>query len=416
MRPHFAAVLLLTILLFSCGLFQSQSSFPIVAWYGPESYSPTTKQFNLLRQAGFTHSLTPGGSYADHAQSLAAADSAGIKLILGDRRFDKIQPGNDSLLVVVDSVAMDYSDHPAFAGYFLSDKPGADEFAQLAKTKTRIAKTDSVHPVIVNLQPAYATPAQLDTLLYQDYLTAFISEFNPTLLWYEHFGLLENDLRTDYFYNLELARRISRDAGIPFYGSVLVTHFSPYSRQNMAQLRFQAFSALGYGAKGLHFFSYSKPFSRIWNYHEAIVDDEGNPTELYYLVQKLNRQIQTIAPILVGAESQGVYHSDPVPDSCSALIPGLSITKIDAQNIMAGFFKGYRKKEWVLLVNKNYHSGVLATVYLGDRVKKIAEMPLNDAPPQVQEWPSSQGEKTVRIIFKAGEGKLFQIYKSARII
>ena len=403
-------IILVALLILSCTAKPPQSEFPIVAWYGPEIYFANDDGYQTLAHAGFTHSFSTFNKKQQNLQALDAAASANVKLIVADERISKVNVKSDSTFFLLDSVIADYGSHPALWGYYLQDEPGKDDFSRLGKISHYMAKKDSVHSTYINLYPTYATPAQLDTADYEGYVRAFIDSTNPAILSYDHYPILETGMRQDYYRNFEIIRKMALEYDIPFWAFSLSVHHSPYAKPIKSHLQMQVYSALAYGARGIQYFTYAKPKSRIWHFREAIVDETGAPTPIYPLVQKINAEIRQLSPTFLELKSTGVFHSNPVPEDCSALIPGLPITKIEAENVLAGFFTGPGNTKYVLLLNKNYNSGVLAKFYFKKKIKQIKEMKKDSRKPYEITWFDLTAEKSCQIMFKAGEGKLFRIY------
>lgn len=59
-------------------------------------------------------------------------------------------------------------------------------------------------------------------------------------------------------------------------------------------MRYQVNLALAFGADNLQYYCYSVPIGREYNY--CILNSDNTPSELYYHVQKINREIQGFAP------------------------------------------------------------------------------------------------------------------------
>jgi hypothetical protein len=398
------------VLILSCTSKPPQSEFPILAWYGPEIHFADEDGYRTLHNAGFSHSFSTFNKKEQNLKALDAAQSNNVKLIVADERISKVDIKIDTTIFLIDSVIADYGNHPALYGYYLQDEPGKDDFSRLGKISHYFAEKDTVHSTYINLFPTYATPAQLDTSDYEGYIRAFIDSTTPTFLSYDHYPIRESGLRSDYYKNFEIIRKTALEYDIPFWAFSLSVHHSPYAKPIRSHLQMQVYSALAYGAKGIQYFTYAKPKSRIWRFREALVDESGAPTPIYPLVQKINSEIHHLSSTLLDLNSTGVYHSDPVPVDCSALIPGLPITKIEAENVLAGFFTGPGNTKYVLLLNKNYNSGVLGKFYFKEKIKQISEVQKDSKKPYEFTWFDISAEKSCQIMLKAGEGKLFRIY------
>jgi len=395
----------------SCRDKLPQQELPILAWYGPGRKLSSLATFQQMRKAGFNICYVPYFNRDLNLKALAWADSAHIKLLLADKRINAVDVNHDSTFAALDSIIKDYSGHPAFWGYFLKDEPGKKEFQKLARLNEYLSRKDSLHQVYINLFPIYATPVKLDTNDYAGYVQDFFETVHPRIASFDHYPILDSGLRLRFFENLEIIRRAALKDTVPFWAFALTTQHGQYVKAVLPHLRFEVYSALAYGAKGIQYFTYATPRSnRKIKFGEALLDASSQTTATYHLVAKLNNEIRAIGPLLLDLTSTGVYHSDPVPQNCRPLVPHLPINKIEGQSILAGFFRGKKNKKYVFLVNKNYNTGALPGIYFSQKINKIVEVSQNHDKPLIVKWKNSDSLKKCDILFKAGEGRLFRIY------
>ena len=121
----------------------------------------------------------------------------------------------------------------------------------------------------------------------------------------------------DYFENLEIIRRAGLKYDTPFvYVLLSVPHFS-YRDPSEEDLRWQVFTALAYGARGIVYFTYvSPPETKDYEgWGEAIVTTDGQPTRKYAQVRQVNAEVKTLGATLLTLKSTGVYHTAPVPQA-----------------------------------------------------------------------------------------------------
>src|SRR5438105_873484 len=124
----------------------------------------------------------------------------------------------------------------------------------------------------------------------------------------------DGSLREGYWRNLEQIRAAAKKHDLPFWNIVLaVAHFN-YREPSAADLRFEAYSSLACGARGLAYFTYFA--SQVGNYRGAAIDQFGNPTPTWNNLQNVNLQIQKLAPTLLDLTSDGVYHFGSIPNGC----------------------------------------------------------------------------------------------------
>src|SRR5205807_10458962 len=140
-----------------------------------------------------------------------------------------------------------------------------------------------------------------------EYLDKFIATCHPPIISYDHYALLDNGgLRDEYWQNLEQVRAAAKKAHADFWNIVLsCAHFS-YREPTHADLRFEAYSTLAYGGRGLAYFTYFAP--PVGGYRAAPIDQFGHETPTWHNLQNINLQIQKLAPTLLQLKCDDVYH------------------------------------------------------------------------------------------------------------
>jgi hypothetical protein len=400
----------LSLFVVKCSQQQASPTPAIVAWLGPDKENITPEAFQRVKNAGFTISYSPHGEKDLNLKALDLAASTSLRLLISDDRIDKWISSHDSAFSVIDTVVADYMDHPALWGYYLAHKVKTKDFSRLAVLKNHIEQKDSTHFVYISIHPNYATPVETGSESYSQYLELFMGTVRPQVLVLENFPITSYFFREDYFANLEQVRSQALRAGIPFWSSVLTVGHAEYPHPEPAHLRLQIFSGLAYGAAGVIYFTYSRPNTKEWDYQDALLDKDGMTTNTYDDVAKLNTIYKSIYNILGNTTSTGVYHTPPVPSGCQPLAAGLPITFVDGEDILIGFFNEGRKNLFALLVNKDYYYGKKISVIMSKKTTAVNEIVLNELQrPLRMRWNDSAGEKIFTLLFKAGEGKLFQI-------
>ena len=95
---------------------------------------------------------------------------------------------------------------------------------------------------------------------YEEYVEAFLTNVHPPFLSYDHYALLESgSLRRGYFENLETIRAAALRHGISFWNIVLANAHFNYAEPTLAGLRFQVYTTLAYGARGIKLFHILHP-------------------------------------------------------------------------------------------------------------------------------------------------------------
>lgn len=160
---------------------------------------------------------------------------------------------------------------------------------------------------------------------------------------------------------LEQFRQASLRYSIPFWAFALsIRHFS-YRRPSESDIRWNQYTNLAYGAKGLWYFTYWGPTDwPNWD-HVAIVDpSDGKPTELYPYVRAINRAVRDMGKTLLRLTSTGVFHTSPPPGQQPFSASRNWITDLRARDALVGFFRDPNGADYALLVNKQHGKGLSA--------------------------------------------------------
>jgi hypothetical protein len=320
--------------------------FPIMAWnWAPKDPAVLRKMHECgLTVAGF---VNPDG--------LEACKAAGLKAIVSDPRtsgYDWAKVDESKARKNVASLVAKVGRHPAVYGYYLRDEPNAQMFPGLAKVADLMRELSPGKWPYINLFPDYATPDQLGTTNYAEYLERFIATCHPSIISYDNYSLMDDgSVRESYWSNLEAVRAVCRKHGIAFWNIVLsVAHFS-YRELNAADYRFQVYTTLAYGGRGISYFTYFTPSTG--NYRMGPIDQFGNQTPTWYYMQHANLQIQKLAPTLLQLSSDAVYHFGHVPAGASGLPANSLLTSAGSDYLIVGDFTHRDGSRYVMIVNKD---------------------------------------------------------------
>jgi hypothetical protein len=171
---------------------------------------------------------------------------------------------------------------------------------------------------------------------YAAYLDAYLSEFDDErepapFLSFDSYPFQEpGSLRTDYFENLRIARdrcaaRGRPGARIPLWVIVQLASFKPEDGDfrptpTIAQVRWQAWCAIAYGAKSISYWTTgttSDPKPRT-AYRGGLFDLAGRPTTKYEPVRRLNAEIHALGPTLMKLDPVTVLHVAPGAQAVTA--------------------------------------------------------------------------------------------------
>ncbi len=273
--------------------------FPILAWYSLLGEQVTAARYREMAEAGFNISFSHFNTAGEVAAALKAARGTGVKILITC----------NELVTDPEATVRRFRRERTNAGYFLRDEPICDAFPELAAWAGRIRSADDSRMLYLNLLPNYVNPRDLHSDTYADYVRRFIDEVGLGLVSFDNYPVTFDGVREQFWANLEDVAAESRRAGVPFWAFALSTAHDPYPVATRASLRLQIFSNLAYGAQGIEYFTYTTPGTQTWNFHNAPIDDNGRRTEVYDLVRELNREVQALAWVFLGAEVVSVGHT-----------------------------------------------------------------------------------------------------------
>jgi hypothetical protein len=323
--------------------------FAILPW----SWAPADREALAdIRDCGFN---LAGFLKPEH---LDLASQAGLQCIVSDA---SIHAGDaeaalpeDEIARRVDAVAERTANHPATFGYYLRDEPSAAIFPGLAKWAAAVTKAAPQALPYINLFPNYATAQQLGAATYQEHLDAFVATVKPRFISYDHYALMDDgSLRESYFANLEAVRATAQRSNLPFWNIVLSNAHFHYAEPTDAGLRFQLYTTLAYGARGISYFTYFAPTSG--NYRLAPIDQFGNKTATWDRLRLVNLQLHKLGPTYVTLKSVNVFHHPNVPTGSAGLESSRHVAEVKGDDLLVGEFDGPRGEAFALIVNKSVH-------------------------------------------------------------
>jgi len=321
--------------------------FPIMPWNTPPNDPEVLKR---IHDCGFTLAGFVPPPALDNCQK------AGLKAIVSDTRvsgYDWAKVDDGKARTNVASLVAEVGQHPAVFGYYLRDEPSAGWFPGLEKVAGNIRELAPGKWPYINLFPDYAENWQLGTTNYAEYLERFIATCHPRIISYDNYSLMDDgSVRESYWSNLEAVRAACKKHGIEFWNIVLsVAHFN-YREPSAADLRFEAYTTLAYGGRGLCYFTYFAP--QVGGYRSAPVDQFGHETATWQFMQNVNLQVQKLAPTLLQLTSDDVYHIGKIPSGAEGPPTNGLVTGLSGDNFLVGEFTHRDGSRYVMVVNKDF--------------------------------------------------------------
>lgn len=379
---------------------------PVGYWCGPPKKFVTLDRFKQIADAGFTIAFPPCGAtdVERNHKILDYCQQVGIKAFIQDPRMS-IGTLDAAAKARFDAIIAEYHSHPALAGYFLVDEPGADSFAAMGALVDYFRQKDPTHPVFINMLPNYAPSWVFHGLpSYDAFIENFSTVTKPDILCYDHYHFHKTYDAPGFFANLETFHRVSMQSGIPFWNTVLLINHVDYRSPTENELKWEAMQSLAYGAKGVLYFTYWQPDKGdMWGGGEAVIDFDGNPTKKYEQIKRVNQNTQTIGKYLLNATSVRSYQFGQGGDETNA---GDFPIRFEGPNITVGLFQD-GSTHYVLFANRDYKNDTTKDVFL-----KTGGKPLKKLDKQNGQWNDdgmqSASETKVSLHIAPGDGDLYR--------
>lgn len=253
-----------------------------------------------------------------------------------------------------------------FAGWKFWDEPKFNDLENLRNIYSAQLKADPNNLIYVNLVGGLDKLFTGDYKSFNKYLEDMESLIHPEIWSYDFYPILikNRELRVNYttFYSaLESFRQISKRTNKPFwaYCESMEYFTDTYSRPaaTEAYLRFEAFSALAYGAQGIVYWTYGqrKPVSTE-NYTSALVNLDGKRSNSWYAAQKVNQEIKKFNYIFYKCNVKEVKHTGLQKYGDTPLLSGAfsSFKKIESgtSGVVLSLIEN-KGKEYIVIVSRD---------------------------------------------------------------
>ena len=397
-------------------VYEDNKELHIGAWVSPPPGFINDDTYKAVADSGINciYAIYEGAD-GNAIKALELSEKYGIKYLVRDWGLGSI-PEEDFDLIP--DMIKQYEKYPAFIGHMGIDEPGAAKFDHLAKLKDVYNKVLPDKLFYVNLFPTYSSLAQRDGRDYQTYIDEYIAKVKPTVISYDHYPLLKNvdgtSITEDYLLNLEIVSKAAKKAGIPFWNFIQTMDFGLVNRApNYEDLRWQAYSTLAFGGKGIQHFCYWTPSSGgNESFGTAMIDTKGNKTPVYDYASKLNHELLKFDHIYLSYDAVGqmVWPKENAPLYTYMQEPlesFESIKNVESGPILMGCFEDKDGNQAIMVVNMT-DPGKSQSISTTITFKGARELNVYTA--GEKERVKLKGSKAT-IELGVGEGKFIQILK-----
>lgn len=235
----------------------------------------------------------------------------GLKAIVGFPEFSSLTGRS-----IIDTL----KNNPVIGGWRICDEPRAEEFSKWKKVYDYVAQADPTHIPYINLVGPEAGSYFLgECKNFQTFLNEFQHIFKPAVWSYDTYpiSVKNGKLNINYgnFYEaFEIFSKLSKITQRPFWAYCQSMSYKNKSIERpaatLSYLSFEAFSALGYGAKGIVYWTYSQRRSHGPSaYLSALVDLNGKKTKAWYAARQVNGEIQALKDVFLNTQYVDTWHT-----------------------------------------------------------------------------------------------------------
>ena len=289
--------------------------------------------FNVLFMQGTASYKGEGWENSDAQRCMQRAWEAGIdKVILVDDRIFQLSLISEGLIgegkkfaseeeldEFIKSCLKDYRHEKNFYGVQLRDEPFYPYLKTIGQIFRSIKRVDSSVFVHCNLNPlhgslTYSICVPQKTLVdtYEGYLSTFLEETGTNHLMVDiypfQYSPEKAHIRRYYFAGLECVARVCRKYGVEMH--IVMQSFAmnlgkrPWHwMPNEKEMQLQKNVLLAFGVKQYSYFTYwTKQMNRskgeMFIDGKALMTRNGEKTKTWYHAQKINKELQQLAPIM----------------------------------------------------------------------------------------------------------------------
>ena len=293
--------------------------------------SPTVDGFADYKAAGFTTLISEkiaiyeNDGFADY---MNAATANGLDVIVQSDYLERMLKGVDTVNpALLQEMYNNLSQYKSFRGFYMSDEPSInllDNYKNVAKV---LRSLNPNMDLFTSCLPVYTEENYLSTdnslsfvEKYSNYANSFgniLGEFTYDFYPFKHkyfFKIGSNEIgaedymREDWFQNLTLA---AANAKGKYNTGITVQTYSEalndkdhYRAVTEADVAFQVYSALAYGMKSINYFTYGEHWDSSVGTTSSMIYN-GEKTDVYNAVQKINNEIKAFDNVLLDFNWQG---------------------------------------------------------------------------------------------------------------
>lgn len=367
--------------------------FPIGFWNYPSIDDMDIDEVKVWADCGMSVTMSPSLPVRPDAieklqKMLDECQKYDLQLIVRDPRlhWDGAAENPEEYRKKLRVSTADFGRHPATYGFFVGDEPVTEKQFKDCEAALRIQKEENPGLTgFLNFVP-YWHGIENDLFggkSFDDWAREFVNQSGCKMISYDCYSQLnpEHSGTDGYFINLHKFTKATQAAGIPLWTTLLsVGHFR-YRVPTEDDLRWQLYSAVASGVKGIHwFFFYGNNYR---NYRGAPINQYGEKTPLYHAMSLLHRNFHDeYGSLMLRLSLKACHHIEKAYGEYTLFSKGMHPHVLSAFSDhhvpgIISFFQDDAGREYIALVNNSPFESDLFKLDLAPSVKRVLNVRKN---------------------------------------
>ena len=376
----------------------------------------TDDQYRIVSEADVDLVLNTYNVYTteDNLKLLEMAGKYGMTAIVADMRLRAEMPNVSKELV--EQVYEDYKGLSNLEGFYIYDEPwNPNAYVNAANY---IASTVPGGFIYLNLFPGFVYNSYEQYEYIFDDLAA-LTNGNVDLM-FDVYPFMQ-DGTTDYqtmFDSLDTLRRSGLKYGINTAACVQAIGYGPVGGElvkripSESDLLYQNMAYLAYGVKHVSYFKYSQEADNGQeSYSTCPIDENGNPTDVYYYMQRVNPIIHTLGETLINCDAKEVYLTGSDVYGQAAVPADFFVQSTDSSKSLIFSYMTDRDtgRNYLMVVNNDVKNSVTASLRFASGINNIEILDNNTG-----EWSSASFSRNYSVSLPAGGAALIALPEDYR--
>ncbi|GHV03211.1 hypothetical protein FACS1894211_15750 [Clostridia bacterium] len=304
-------------------------------------YPPAITEYNLkiYKELGLTDFCMTNVEPENIAATMALIEEYGLNVLVGAFEAPFEDPEYETIFNRRYK-SVDFAQFPSYNGIYIIDEPRTSHFNYIRDSKVSwYNETYAGRPGsywYLNLMPSYASSEQLESVYdpvtgrtaYEVHVDEYVNTVlkavqGPKNIGLDHYALRDyggrKTMSDTLLFDLAVVAAAARDNGADFSNCIQTYTDNGGARlpTSVAEIRFQLFASMVFGARAFEFFCYSSDARQHFN----AMFEGGKPTDLYYYVQEAIAEVQLFENVychfnyegfvtLNGTNNGAAYESD----------------------------------------------------------------------------------------------------------